>query len=106
MLSQEEIQWLFNPAAVPHMVGVWERLVRSCKKGLDVVLENQVLTGDVLLTAIAEVEWLVNSRPLTEVSSDVDDFEALTPNHFIIGRGTLNLPPGVFVEKEMSSHKR
>ena len=42
----------------------------------------------------------MNSRPLTEVSSDVDDLEALTPNHFIIGRGTLNLPPGVFVDRE------
>ncbi|XP_068738732.1 uncharacterized protein [Montipora capricornis] len=52
------------------------------------------------------VEWLVNSRPVTEVSSDVDDLEALTPNHFIIGRGTLNLPPGVFIDKDMSSHKR
>ena len=48
----------------------------------------------------------MNSRPLTEVSSDVDDLEALTPNHFIIGRGTLNLPPGVFVDREISSHKR
>ncbi|XP_068728881.1 uncharacterized protein [Montipora capricornis] len=88
------------------MGGVWERLVRSCKKALDVVLRNQVLTDELLLTAFAEVEWLVNSRPLTEVSSDVDDLEALTPNHFIIGRGTLNLPPGVFIDKEMSSHKR
>ena len=106
VLSQDGIQWVFNPPAAPHMGGVWERLVRSCKKALDVVLRNQVLTDEVLLTAFAEVEWLVNSRPLTEVSSDVDDLEALTPNHFIIGRGTLNLPPGVFIDKEMSSHKR
>ena len=55
-----------------------------------------------LNSIFAEVEWLVNSRPLPEVSSDVDDLEALTPNHFIIGRGTLNLP----VEREISSHKR
>ena len=80
--------------------------MRSCKKALDVVLQNQVLTDEVLLTAFAEVEWPVNSRPLTVVSSDVDDLEALPRNHFIIGRGTLNLPPGVFVDKEMSSHKR
>ena len=59
-----------------------------------------------LNSIFAEVEWLVNSRPLTEVSSDVDDLAALTPNHFIIGRGTLKLPPGVFVEREISSHKR
>ena len=106
VMSQDGIQWVFNPPAAPHMGGVWERLVRSCKKALDVVLQNQVLTDEVLLTAFAEVEWLVNSRPLTEVSSDVDDLEALTPNHFIIGRGTVNLPPGVFVDREISSHKR
>ena len=97
---------VFNPPAVPHMGGVWERLVRSCKKVLDVVLRNQVLTDEVLLTALAKVEWLVNSRPLTEVSLDVDDLEALTPNHLIIRRGTVNLPPGVFVDKEIPSHKR
>ena len=60
-LSKERIQWVFNPPAAPHMGGVWERLVRSCKKALDVVLQNQVLTDEVLLTAITEVESLVNS---------------------------------------------
>ena len=71
VLSQEGIQWVFNSPAASHMGGVWERLVRSCKKALNVVLQNQVLTDEVLLTAFAEVEWLVNSRPLTEVSTDV-----------------------------------
>ena len=73
VFSQEEVQWVFNPPAPYHMGGVWERLGRSCKKALDVVLRNQVLTHEVFLTAFAEVEWLVNSRPLTEVSSDLDD---------------------------------
>ena len=83
------------------MGGVWERLVRSCKKALDAVL-----TDEVLVTAITEVEWLVNSRPLTEEISDVDDLEALTPNHFIIGRASPNLPPGIFADKEISCQKR
>ena len=80
---------MFNPPAAPHMGGVWERLTRLYKKALD-VLQNQVLTDEVLLTAFAEVEWLVNSRPLTEISSDVDDLEALTPNHFIIEEEELS----------------
>ena len=88
------------------MGGVWERLVISCKKVLNILLQNHVLTDEVLLTAITEVESLVNSRPLTEVSSDADDLEALTPNHFLIGRATPNLPPGIFADKEISSQKR
>ena len=78
----------------------------TLRKALNVVLQNQVLTDEVLLTAFAEVEWVVNSRPLTEVSSDVDDLEALTPNLFLIGRGCLNLPPGIVDDKELSSCKR
>ena len=105
-LSQEGIQWVFNPPVAPHMGGVWERLVRSCKKALNAVLQNQFLTDEVLVKAITDVESLVNSRPLTEVSSDADDLEVLTPNHFIIGRASPNIPPGIFADKKISSHKR
>ena len=105
VLSQEGIQWVFNPPAAPHMGGVWERLVRSCKRALNVVLHNQVVTDEVLLTAMAEVESLVNGHPLIEVSSDVNDLDALTPNHFIVGRNVPNLPPGIFADKEISSQK-
>ena len=91
-LSQEGIQWVFNPPVAPHVGGVWKRLVRSCKKALNAVLQNQLLTDEVLVTAITDVESLVNSRPLTEVSSDADDLEVLTPNHFIIGRASPNIP--------------
>jgi hypothetical protein len=41
------------------------------------VLKKQVLTDEVLATTMAEVESLVNNRPLTEVSSDVDAMEAI-----------------------------
>ena len=86
------MQWIFNPPAASHKGGrgIWERLVTSCKNVLNIVLQNQVLADEVLLTAITEVESLVNSPPLTEASSDVDDLVALTPNHCIIGRATPN----------------
>jgi hypothetical protein len=83
--SQKGTEWVFNPPASPHMGGAWERLVRSCKRNFKAVLQKQVLTDEVLATAMAEVESLVNSRPLTEVSSDVDATEAITPNHFLLG---------------------
>lgn len=36
---------------------------------------------------------------LTEVSSDADDLEALTPNDFITGRATPNLPPVILLTR-------
>ena len=60
----------------------------------------------VLETAFAETEALVNSRPLTEFTSCSSDFEAITPNHLFISRANPMLPCGVFADKEISSKKR
>ena len=37
-------------------------------------------------TFICQVEGIMNSRPLTKASTDSNDIECLTPNHFIIPR--------------------
>ena len=36
-------------------------------------------------TIMSEVELTVNSRPLKNVSDNIDDYETLTPNHFLLG---------------------
>ena len=91
-LTQRGIRWKFNPPAAPHFGGVWERLVRSCKKAMYAVLGNRSVTEDFLSTTMCIVEQTLNSRPLTPVSSDVNDFEALTPNHFLLGNKNVCLP--------------
>ena len=85
-LSQRGIEWNFIPPAASHMGGVWERLVASTKRALRVVLGSQCVADDVLQTVLAEVEFVINSRPLTYVSADVKDAEPLTPNHFLVGQ--------------------
>ena len=91
-LVQRGIRWKFKPPAAPHFWGVWETLVRSCKKAIYAVLGNQSITEDVLSTTMCLVEQMLNARPLTTVSSDVNDLESITPNHFLFGKKNVCLP--------------
>ena len=85
--------WNFNPPTASHMGGAWERMIRIVKETLVVILKEQAPSDETLLTLLAEVEHSVNSRPLTHVSVDPLDNEALTPNHFLFGTssGTIRL---------------
>ena len=59
------------------------------------VLGNRSVTEDVLSTRCCKmclVEQTFNARPLTPVSSDAGDLEAITPNHFLLGNKNLCLP--------------
>lgn len=78
-------RWNFNPPAAPHMGGVWERLVRSVKEALNELDDGRSLSDEVLETVLAEAENMINSRPLTFVSKENTEPEALTPNHFLLG---------------------
>jgi hypothetical protein len=106
VLTQERIQWHFNPPSSPHFGGVWERLVQSAKKALKVTLNGQLVNDEVLHTLMVEVESLLNSRPLTHVSVDPQDPEPITPNHFLIGRSSPNIPPGTFDDQDLYGRKR
>ena len=79
------IQWIFNPPKAPHMGGAWERLIRSVKTILHAIVKDQILTDPQLYTLLTEVESIINCRPLTKVSDDVNDYDALTPNHLLLG---------------------
>jgi hypothetical protein len=67
------------------MGGAWERLVKSVKEVLHATMQDRVLTDSQFATVLTEVESILNNRPITSASSDVNDFEALTPNHILLG---------------------
>ena len=105
-LSQDHIEWHFNPPTASHMGGVWERLVASVKRSLRVVLGNQIVSEEVLFTVLVEVEAVLNGRPITYCSGDARDPEPLTPRHFLLGYPEVALPPGRFDDAALLSKKR
>ena len=104
-LQQKGITWVLQPPASPHMSGVWERLGQTTKKHLKNVVGDGLLNDLELRTLLAEIESIVNNRPITAVSDDPADFAVLTPNHFLLQRAT-QLPPGVFVSEDKFSRRR
>ena len=105
-LRQKNIVWKFNPPTASHMGGVWERVIRSVHKILRALLGEQIVSDESLRTLMTEVQGILNSRPLTPVSSDPRDLEPITPNHLLLLRSNPNLPPGVFSKEDIYSRRR
>ena len=104
-LAHKGIKWRFNPPSAPHQGGIWERLVRSFKRVLYTILGTRRLTDEVLHTTFCLVENALNSRPLTPVSADPCDLNALTPNHFLLGEYSTGIP-SVVGKNELDHRKR
>ena len=105
-LRQKNIRWKFNPLGASHMGGAWERTIRSVRKIRRALLGQQLVSDEILRTLMSEVEGILNSRPLTPVSSDPKDLDPLTPNDLLLLRANPNLPPGVFNKDEIHSKRR
>ncbi|GFT32880.1 reverse transcriptase domain-containing protein [Trichonephila clavipes] len=57
------------------------------------------LTLEQFITITTQIESILNSRPLTAMSSDPNDFAVLTPGHFLIGRTLQSLPEPDMTDK-------
>ena len=65
--------------------------MRSTKRCLQKMIGRASFTRDELLTAVVEIEAVINSRPLSYVSA-MDVEKPLTPSHLLVGRRILSLP--------------
>ena len=90
-LSNVGVEWVFNLEKAPWWGGVFERMVKSTKRCLRKIVGQARFSFDEMHTALVEIEGIINSRPISYLSSD-DVEEPLTPSHLLVGRRILNLP--------------
>ena len=91
-LHQREIDWHFNPPHASHFGGSWERLVRSVRRVFTSLAQKVIFTDEELVTLVAEVEAVVNSRPLTPVTFVENIERPLSPNDLLVLNPDSNLP--------------
>ena len=102
-LSGRKVEWTFNIERAPWWGGLFERLVRSTKRCLRKVAGRARLSYEELLTILCEIEAVINSRPLSYVSTG-DLEEPLTPSHLMFGWRLLSLPDNLLHEQEDSDY--
>ena len=88
----ERISWSFNPPSAPHFGGLWEAGVKSFKTHLARVVGEQVLSVEEFSTLLAQIEAILNSRPLCPLSGDPSDLSVLSPGHFLTCEPLVSLP--------------
>lgn len=85
---------------------MWERLVRSTRTALRVVLRSKTVSEEVLITLLVELEALLNARPLTHLNFDPRDNSPMTPNHFFLLRAHPHVSPDVIEYSGSLSRRR
>lgn len=103
---QEGIEWKFIPPRSPHFGGLWESVVKQAKYYLRRAIGSHIVAFDELHTVCCQAEAIINSRPLTPISSDPNDLSPLTPAHFLIGRPLTTFPEPSTVNINPASLKR
>ncbi|GFS73204.1 integrase catalytic domain-containing protein [Trichonephila clavipes] len=94
------------PPRAPNFGGLWEAGVKSFKFYLKRAVGNLKMTLEEFLTIITQVEGILNSRPITPLSEDIDDLEVLTPGHFLIGRPITSISEPNLLDKTENTLSR
>ncbi|XP_045490597.1 uncharacterized protein LOC123690703 [Pieris rapae] len=105
-LADNGTEWHFIPPHAPHFGGLWESGIRATKHHLRRVIGSATLTYEEITTLLHQIEACLNSRPLSQLSSDPQDPTPLTPGHFLVGEPLLLVPDKNYENSSISNLNR
>lgn len=104
--TPHNIKFNFLPPASPHRGGLWESAIRSFKYHLRRVMGESTLSLEEFITLATQIEAMLNSRPLTPLSQDIEDLSVLTPGHFLVGSSLVQVPEKDITDLKTNRLKR
>ena len=102
-LSPKGVEWHHAPPLASHQGGVYEAMIRLIRKAMNSLMTDRklrTLTDEGLVTLFKEIEYILNCRPLTRVSTDPEDMETLSPIMLLTGFVAPGLAPDVFMDTD------
>jgi hypothetical protein len=84
ILKKMNVDSFYIPDRAPNWGGWWERLIKSTKEILRKSLGKSCVSWDEMSTLLTEIEQLLNNRPLTVVTDDVQDLTPISPSDFLL----------------------
>ena len=106
-----DVVWKFNVAKNPHAGGGWERAIRTVKNVFSCMLYNGLNGLPAMktrspndfefITILCEIEAILNCRPITKLSNNVEDWRVLSPISILTGNLHPDSPVHVFNKGDM-----
>ncbi len=82
--AKPNIEWIFNPPKAPYFGGLFERMVGAVKRALyHAAKPNLASREENFHTMLVVTEGILNSRPITYITTEKKDLDSLTPAHFL-----------------------
>ena len=103
--NDNSVSWYSITPRAPHFGGLWEAAVKSLKRHFFRTNGKTRLQLHQFLTALTQIEAILNSRPSDTPSNDVNDPLALTPGFFLIGRPLAVIPSSTSDKKTSISRQ-
>ena len=102
-LTKKGVQWTFIPKRSPWFGGLYERLIRITKYTHKKTLGRSLVNLDELNTIVIKIESVINDRPITYISTDIGEFDPLSPFMLMYGRPITSLPHQSISQEELDN---